>query len=531
MTSVAHEPQSEHGPTTPRGPAGIVAETEITGRDVEASWGDWAAAADLADEPAVALLLLAARDTGEDGPDELEGAAFDEARLELLAGRPERALAALARTGLVDLPAGPADDPRTALLAACRAAAGDVQAYRWLLAGLRNTEWAQSWSAAYVVAAAAQARGDLATADEMWWRVVTVHGIRTRQSLQRAAIACVLRRDRDDVGASCAALVEAAGLLDSVPFGTAADPALSLDAARQVGERGDHAGAVLLLRALDRCTASHPTIAAELERQVDRARPRRRSRVVLLAAAVVVVTAVALPAVPGVPLLLGGLGAVVAQLLRNEHGRLTGLDRVASTAFRSLGGVEHRVHAGVAGLHAVGYQRGGYWAAALASLLPSVLLVAVLGSALHGLGGEALSTGLFLGVPAAGFVGAYLGARTLHVRVLRRRREREQATARRGRTRQFDRCACFETPVLTGAFVDTVRDAHLQPVAEDAPFRLAVTERLVAPADLAFCPTTGHLWLQPNRTCGQPLLLRGAVAAGAPVEDVRGANLPTGFYL
>jgi hypothetical protein len=98
-----------------------VAETEITRRDVEASWGDWAAAADLADEPAVALLLLAARDSSQDGPDEREGAAFDEARLELLSGRPDRGLAAPERTGLVDLPAGPAEDPRTALLAACRA--------------------------------------------------------------------------------------------------------------------------------------------------------------------------------------------------------------------------------------------------------------------------------------------------------------------------------------------------------------------------------------------------------------------------
>lgn len=85
--------------------------------------------------------------------------------------------------------------------------------------------------------------------------------------------------------------------------------------------------------------------------------------------------------------------------------------------------------------------------------------------------------------------------------------------------------------MLTGAFVDTVRRSHLRPIAPDASLRLAVAERLEAPADLVLCPTTGHLWLQPRRSSGQPLLLRGAVAAGPPVEEVRGADAPTGFYL
>jgi hypothetical protein len=181
-----------------------------------------------------------------------------------------------------------------------------------LLAGLRNAEWAQSWSAAYVVAAAAQARGDLATADEMWWRVVTVHGIRTRQSLLRAAVALVLRRDRDDVGAGCTAFVDAAGLLDGVPLGTAADPEVALDAVRLVRERGDHAGAVLLLRALDRCTASHPTIGAELERLLPRRRPRRRAHGVLLLAAALFVAGLSLSALTGAGLLGSCWGAACA---------------------------------------------------------------------------------------------------------------------------------------------------------------------------------------------------------------------------
>jgi hypothetical protein len=37
--------------------------------------------------------------------------------------------------------------------------------------------------------------------------------------------------------------------------------------------------------------------------------------------------------------------------------------------------------------------------------------------------------------------------------------------------------------------------------------------------------------LQPRRASGQPLLLRGAAATGAPVDDVRGQDVPTGFYL
>lgn len=254
-------------------------------------------------------------------------------------------------------------------------------------------------------------------------------------------------------------------------------------------------------------------------------------QVVLLGAAVLVVGAFALPAAAGVPLFVLGTATFLGQVLHGEHGRVRGLDRGATAAFRSLGGVERRVHAGVAGLQAVGYRRGGYWAAALASLLPSIVLAVVLGSALSGIGGEALGSVLFLGLPPAGFVGAYVGTRALHLRALRRRRDREQATVQRVRTRQFDRCACFETPVLTGAFVDVVRRSHLRSLPADAPLRLAVAERLQAPADLASCPTTGYLWLQPRRSSGQPLLLRGAVAAGPPVGEVRGVDAPTGFYL
>ncbi|NIZ93274.1 hypothetical protein F1544_20020, partial [Kineosporiaceae bacterium B12] len=210
---------------TPAGaPSGAAADggadtTEVRPGDVAASWCAWFAGADLADEPDLALDLLTRRPTRGEGPDARRAAAHDEARLHLLAGRPADALAALARTGTTTLPAAPADRPRTALLAACLAAAGDAQAYRWLLAGLHGGEWAAGWQAAYLVGAAAEARRDPDTADEMWTRVVALHGIRTRHTLPRAATARVAGRDRADAGACAAAAVEAAALLETAPDG------------------------------------------------------------------------------------------------------------------------------------------------------------------------------------------------------------------------------------------------------------------------------------------------------------------------
>ncbi|NAZ83795.1 hypothetical protein GTR02_18435, partial [Kineococcus sp. R8] len=208
------EHRTGHATALRPGADAAVAEDDLRAADVLGSWCGWFAAADLADEADLALHLLTTRPTAAEGPDARRAAAHDEARLLLLAGRPAQALRALARTGAGELPAAPADRPGAALLAACRAAAGDAQAYRWLLAGLHGGDFSAGWQAAYLVGAAAEARDDRDTADEMWTRVVDRHGIRTPHTLRRAAVARTARREAADAGASAAAAVEAAALLE-----------------------------------------------------------------------------------------------------------------------------------------------------------------------------------------------------------------------------------------------------------------------------------------------------------------------------
>ncbi|GAB3462711.1 hypothetical protein AB1207_10370 [Kineococcus endophyticus] len=453
MTYVAHEPPG----------TGLVHEDDLDRHDVEGSWVEWAAGADLADEPDVALQLLAARppDTGDDP----QALAADEARLHLLAGRPDRSLEALARAGLTDLAAAPAEDPRSALLAACRAAAGDGRAYRWLLAGLRNPEWAASWPAAYVVAAAAAARADHDTADEMWTRTVVVHGIRTRRSLLHAAVAAVARRDREDPATACADLRDAASLLDEVPHGVSADPGPVLEAVAALRARGDGEGARLLLLAVARATASHPLVAAELA--ADRARFDRAA---------------------------GAVARALDRSLRDGDG--AGEHRPAALAVTVATGI-------------AAWALGGQLAGGLAT--------------------EAVLAGVVLAVAA--LVAGPVLAQTVRSRGARSRRRREAAVAHRARARLFTRCACVETPVVAGAHVADLLQGHLRRVGPGSSALSFVTARLVSAADLAVCPTTGFLWLVPARAPGRELLLRGAVAAGAPAEEVPGQSVPTGFYL
>ncbi|WP_369068272.1 hypothetical protein [Kineococcus terrestris] len=249
-------------PADPLAGAPATAAPALTARDVAASWGEWATAADLADEVALALRLLATRPGPAPADDRAaDQAAQEAARLHLLAHEPATGLAVLdalarARPAVPSpaAPTAPAEGPRAALVAALRAAAdpGPVgeQAYRWLLAGLRNGDWSASWHSTYLVGAAADQRGDLPTADEMWTRAASVHGIRTRPVVQRAAVARLARRDRTDAADSAAAAAEAAALLTGLPGGAAADvPAVAATAAA-LAARGDGHGAALLLAAL-----------------------------------------------------------------------------------------------------------------------------------------------------------------------------------------------------------------------------------------------------------------------------------------
>ena len=123
---------------------------------IDESVRHWVAAADEVDAFHVALgLSTTARPSAE------EDGTLVRARLLLLARRPQEALTLLAQQHITELPPEPAASWPHRLLAACRAACGDVGSYRWLLstvAALPGT-----WQPLYLVGAAAEQRGDYRT--------------------------------------------------------------------------------------------------------------------------------------------------------------------------------------------------------------------------------------------------------------------------------------------------------------------------------------------------------------------------------
>ncbi|GAB2585200.1 hypothetical protein Aab01nite_53170 [Paractinoplanes abujensis] len=443
-----------------------------------ASAAHWLAAADRVDEFEVALALTASAGERDD---------LMRARLLLLTGRPREALGLLAREQITEL----SPESRTSwphlLLAACRAAGGDLGAYRWLLSTV--AAWPGAWQPLYLVGAAAEQCGDYATADQAWTALVRAHGIVTSFTLSRFLGSVVARRDRHD-GAAATRTV-----LDVVEEFLAADPDVEahpepiLAAVNYLRRRGDTAGSALLLH-----VAHHRFPEAAALRAVVTSAPMRRfgrRRTALrLASAAPLVPAAALAVWSGVPPLV--VAGLVPVLLVHHFGARTvpGFTAADSAVWRAGA----KLRQGPARRELTLDQHVG---AALALALVVTAAVPIAGAST---GRVTLSAVVFAGLMAVVTAIGQALMRLARWHNWRSERHRRQQ-ADRYRLADAGDCRCWQAGALTGSYATAYLNRHLT-VAGPAG-------RLLGAAVLR-CPTTGTLWLSTTAgPSGKHLLLRG----------------------
>ncbi|WP_250030263.1 tetratricopeptide repeat protein [Paractinoplanes maris] len=441
---------------------------------------EWVAAADEVDAFEVALSLAAkvSRD------DEAE---LDRARLLLMVGRPGEALAVLARQHFVELPAEPGASWPYLLLAACRAAVGDDDAYRRLLSVVAMVPG--RWEPLYLVGAAAEQRGDYGTADQAWTALVQVHHVVTRFTLARFLAGVLARRDRDDSRATLRAVVEEFLVRDP---DLRTNPRPILAAAENLRRRGDHAGSALLLRAAG---SRLPGVDALQATTIRRPAPLRWMHVPLLAVAAAIAVWCDLP-----PLVLAGLVPVLVVRGIAARSRVRGFSAADSAAWRAAlrwrqGPTARSVDTEqmlVGGLVAAivctaSVPIAGAFAGAVAGR-PAAIARTVQYAAVSGLVFAALSVLL---------TGAGLGLLALARRHNWRTERRARQASDRYRLSDAGDCRCWRTTALTGSYAAAYLGRHLTPAMPGSA--------------LGRCPSTGALWLATtDEENGQLLLLRGA---------------------
>jgi hypothetical protein len=485
--------------------------------EMSRSWRSWSEVADNSDEVELALELL---DNVEDPSGHRHAAT--RARMVLMAGRPHEALALLREHDIVDLPPHLALSWPNLILAACRAAVGDAEAFQWLLAAASKVSGSpESAAVTYLVAVAAEGCGDQATADQAWSDIVTRYRIMTPMSLSHFGAALVAARDPLDPVAAAEAVTNAASAFDGLDPAVHEHPRLVLDAVANLRARGDDGGARLLLHAVIRCNPPSPALAAALCDLTPAAAMRRHRFKVVAAASLIV---------PLAPLgIIGGILAFAGRAVWERRVRLPGLTRAESGAWRAIrtyrynaatDAVEHveKEHTGVYGL-------AGLVAAFVAlcvTAAPYEALARRVGefdaSTLHRIGWTSLALLTFLGPGAA----AYFGARAAHRRLQARRRDRRNRVAERQRLALAARCQCWQAHGFSGAFAEAYLHRHLTQLTPDV---VPVAPNLRG--RLGRCPSTGALWLMTGVGASPALLLRGPVSE--PIDESREA--PDGLFL
>ena len=481
---------------------------------VEQSWSAWAAAADDGDRYELALTLLDAVPPEQRD----DNTAVSQARLLLQTGQAGRAISVLQGLGITELP----DDRRGSwphlVLAAGRAAAGEVDAYRWLMSSAgRLITAVDAWRVSYLVAVAAAGIGDRTTADQAWHNIVVRHGIVTPASLAEFSAAQIAGRDPDEPMEATTTVAATVANLHHADVAIHQDPGPVLDAARALSARGDVAGARLLLHAARRRIPATPALDAALA-AVPPTGGMRRHR--LLVTALWCLT----PAL----LLLGMPGALIVLAVRTAWERwvcIPGLNRADSAAWRAFRGVSYDPYTDPADPPAKD-QSGYYGLAALLSLLLVAFpLTGLVPTLTRATGFDEVNSTLVIsfrvllciGIPVLSF----LGARRAHRWFRSRRHDRRRAAVRRAGLSDAQRCQCWQRGSMSGPFAADYLHRHLQPEA--------ITYLPPALRDnmsLGRCAVTDAMWLGVRHgSQGTAVLLRGAV--GHDEEP----SQPTGFYL
>jgi hypothetical protein len=485
---------------------------------VEQSWLAWAAAADDGDRHELALTLLDAM------PPEQRDAntAVTQATLLLQTGQAGRAISILEGLGVTDLP----DDRRASwphlVLAAGRAAAGEVDAYRWLMSSAGRLSTAvDAWRVSYLVAVAATGIGDRTTADQAWHNIVVRHGIVTPASLAEFSAAQIAGRDRDEPTEATTTVAATVANLHHADVPIHQDPGPVLDAARALSARGDVAGARLLLHAARRRIPATPALDAALA-AVTPTGGMRRHRILVTA----------LWCLTPALLFLGMPGGLIVLAVRTAWERwipIPGLNRADSAAWRAFRSVSYDPYTDPADPPAKD-QSGYYGLAALLSLLfvafPVTGLVPTLLAAMtRATGPDEVNPALIISIRVLLCIGipvlSFLGSRQAHRWLRSRRHDRRRAAVRRAGLSGAQQCQCWQSGSMSGPLAVDYLHRHLQPEATTY-----LPPALRDNASLGRCAVTGAMWLGVRHgSHGTAVLLRGAV--GHDEEP----SQPTGFYL
>jgi hypothetical protein len=481
----------------------MTAPASISADLIEQSVPLWAAAADEAD--AVDLALAVSRSVGPRADEDQADLAV--ARLLLLAERPQEALTLLARQHITELPAEPERSWPHLLLAACRAAVGDPDAYRWLLSTVGALPTA--WQPLYLVGAAADQRGDYTTADQAWTTLVQTHQILTRFTIARFLAGVVARRDRDNGRAA------AQTMIDVVEEFLARDPDLHetpepiLTAAARLRQRGDIAGSELLLHTATHRLPGVPALRATAQGAGAQA-AMRRFRLHAALRRWMHVPMLALPAAAAVwcdipPLVLTGLVPVLVMHRIAGATRVPGFTAADSVAWRA----GRRLRQGPAArrIDAEQWIVGGLLAAVMLTYavpFASVFAGVVTGrpAAIARTVPHAALSGVFFAVITVLLTAFGKGLLAIGRRHNWRTEQQTRLQADRYRFSDAGECRCWRSNALLGSYAAAYLDRHLVSVVADAwdnsPFPYAA---------LARCPATGSLWMAATTDPHAALLL------------------------
>ncbi|MBF0688197.1 MAG: hypothetical protein IR158_10615 [Cellulomonas sp.] len=480
----------------------------------------FSSSANLMDEFAVnrdVVESAAARGLAEDRPNE-------RARIAVLAGRPEHALELLPD---VDRAVGDSAELtwRDVVALAAWAAQGDLEALGALHRAGQGLQGSPATTHAYLLARAAEQCGQDELADSVW-RALLETAPKTQVLQRRVAVADVLARSRKDAAEATRPIGAAARLLtDTVPRpedGTAP----TLDVVRRLEERGDPAGARLVLEAL---ATMRPVATAVATLRDERATQPSwwRERVPGVAAAVLA-TAVAVTAGLGLlPPWTPAVAAVVAlgvwRWWRLPEG--TGLSATDAGVLRHI----RRWLPDVPDERSAKTRRAG--AAVTGGAIGFVVAITLAGVVTEGLMGDLYATEparvdavtwplviLLTVLCAAG------GQRLLRPAV---RRAAQAYVDQQRATSEMRSCTCLQTVGMRSLEAESYLEHHLQDAdPEVAAFTPTITD---GTASLHQCPVSRTPWLLVRATGRQALLLRGTLlrTKAEPAAE----TVETGGYL
>lgn len=496
--------------------------------DVGASQFGWLVAALAADEADLAHRLVREPAVGSEH-DEWRTAGLAETLV--LTGRSGEARRTLEAAGV--RPPG-ADGPVSwsqMLLATTYAAGGDAAAWSWLTARLAEVPHHMRPRLTRLVAFVADQRGDLDVADSAWLSLVQMSGATSIRLAERSAVATIGRRSRQGAPAEIlTALFSAHATLRE----TEDDKALVLDAviraAHALGQRGDRAGARLLLRLADRSAprnAALRRVSRELRSPMTGTIALKTAGIVLLGALITVGFVVWGVLASHDPM----VGARVAILLALPLGLLVrrttvpGLTVTESRVWRGLGTLRYDPSTGRATNEGTS---GWYGVAGIVGAVATFTVIAIVLTRLTPTGTWPLwavsgsSMLLWLALTAFGAAGGVLAMRRVRHGLTRRRQKAARAAQQAQAERSAGVCTCWDTYATWGRSARLLVEHHLTVPGPPVPLPLP-------DAQVRLCPTTGLPWIVGRLGAhGRFVALRGALR---DVDDSSNGAASTGLYL